>query len=205
MGPVLVGVGAPAAGALVEVLAMVGVAPIDGARDPEPAVPTSDAEVDGFVEAMFREHGPGLVRMIRLFVDDRNAAEDLVQEGFIRLARSTHRIDDSRKAAAYLRSIVFNLARDHNRRGLVSLRHRLPLDDSVASAEDEVVLSESHQEVVEALRSLPGRQRDCLILRYYDELGVDEVAAALGISRNSVKTHLTRGMRALEDALESSG
>ena len=138
-------------------------------------------------------------------MDDRNAAEDLVQEGFIRLARSTHRIDDSRKAAAYLRSIVLNLARDHNRRGLVSLRHRLPLDDSVASAEDEVVLSESHEQVVEALRSLPGRQRDCLILRYYDELGVDEVAAALGISRNSVKTHLTRGMRALEDALESSG
>jgi RNA polymerase sigma-70 factor (ECF subfamily) len=191
-------------GALVEVLAMVGVAPINGASDVEPAVPTSEADVHAFVESMYREHGPGLVRMVRLFVDDRNAAEDLVQEGFIRLARSAHRIDDSRKAAAYLRSIVLNLARDHNRRGLVSLRHRLPLEDSVASAEDEVVLSESHQEVVEALRSLPGRQRDCLILRYYDELAIDEVAAALSISRNSVKTHLTRGMRALEDALERS-
>ena len=52
-----------------------------------------------------------------------------MQEGFIRLARSAHRIEDQSKAAAYLRSIVLNLARDHNRRGLVSLRHHLPFDD----------------------------------------------------------------------------
>jgi RNA polymerase sigma-70 factor (sigma-E family) len=166
------------------------------------APPTeSGADADAFVEVMFHEHGPGLVRMVRLFVDDRNAAEDLVQEAFIRLSRSAHRIDDPTKAAAYLRSIVLNLARDHNRRGLVSLRHRLPLQDSVASAEDEVVLTEAHQQVVDALRDLPARQRDCMILRYYDELGIDEVAETLGISRNSVKTHLTRGMRALEATL----
>ena len=64
------------------------------------------------------------MRLARLFVDDRNAAEDLVQEAFIRLARSAHRIEDPARAPAYLRSIVLNLARDHNRRGLVSLRHR---------------------------------------------------------------------------------
>jgi RNA polymerase sigma factor (sigma-70 family) len=112
-----------------------------------------------------------------------------------------HKIEDHRKAAAYLRSIVLNLARDHNRRGLVSLRHRLPLDDRQASTEDLVVLAEEYQQVIDALRTLPRRQRDCLILRYYDELGIDDIAETLGISRNSVKTHLTRGMRALEHRL----
>jgi RNA polymerase sigma factor (sigma-70 family) len=136
--------------------------------------------------------------MVRLFVDDRNAAEDLVQEAYIRLARSADRIEDHRKAAAYLRSIVLNLARDQNRRGLVSLRHQLPLDDREASVEDTIVLAEDHRRVVDALRVLPRRQRDCLILRYYDELGIDEIAETLEISRNSVKTHLTRGMRSLE-------
>jgi RNA polymerase sigma-70 factor (sigma-E family) len=189
---------APGVQALVDLLAMARVAPVGTSTH-------APADSDAFIESMFNEHGRGLVRMVRLFVDDRNAAEDLVQEGFIRLARSAHRIDDRAKAAAYLRSIVLNLARDHNRRGLVSLRHRLPLQDSVASAEDEVVLSESHQQVVDALRDLPGRQRDCMILRYYDELSVDEVAKTLGISRNSVKTHLTRGMRALEGALAGDG
>jgi RNA polymerase sigma-70 factor (sigma-E family) len=175
---------------------MTGVTPVTSEAVPAMAS-SAPADVNAFVVLMYQEHGQGLVRMVRLFVDDRNAAEDLVQEAFIRLARSAHRIEDSRKAAAYLRSIVMNLARDHNRRGFVSLRHRLPLDDRVASTEDIVLMSEEHQQVVDALRSLPGRQRDCLMLRYYDELGVDEIAEALGISRNSVKTHLTRGMRAL--------
>jgi len=196
-------------GALHGILAMAGVTPIP-VTGPTLAAPTSRStdDVDAFVEAMYHEHGRGLVHMVRLFVDDRNAAEDLVQEAFIRLARSAHRIEDDRKAAAYLRSIVLNLARDHNRRGLVSLRHRVPLDDKEASVEDTVVLSEEHQQVIDALRTLPRRQRDCLILRYYDELGIDDIADTLDISRNSVKTHLTRGMRALGhtlgDELESA-
>ena len=55
--------------------------------------------------------------------------------------------------------------------------------------------------MLEALRELPHRQRACLVLRYYDELGHDEIAAILGISRNSVKTHLQRGLAALESRL----
>ncbi len=160
---------------------------------------STDATI--LVTRLFEEQGDSLVRLVRLFVDDRNAAEDLVQEAFIRLARAAHRIEDPARAAAYLRSIALNLARDHNRRGLVSLRHQLPVDDEVASTEDEVVLREDQQVVVDALRALPHRQRDCLILRYYDELGIDAIATTLGISRNSVKTHLTRGTRGLEQAL----
>jgi RNA polymerase sigma factor (sigma-70 family) len=161
------------------------------------------ADVDALVARLFEEEGQRLVRLVRLFVDDRNAAEDLVQEGFIRLARSAHRIADEAKAAAYLRSIVLNLARDHNRRGLVSLRHHLPFDRERASTEDQIVLRDDQQEVVDALRDLPHRQRTCLVLRYYEELGVDGIAEVLGISRNSVKTHLRRGMEAMEARLGS--
>ncbi len=153
---------------------------------------------------LFELEGQALVRLARLFVDDRNAAEDLVQEAFIRLARSAHRIREPDRAPAYLRSIVVNLARDHNRRGLVSLRHHLPFDDTRAATEDVIDLSDDQAEVVDALRDLPRRQRDCLVLRYYEEQGVDEIATTLGISRNSVKTHLTRGMQALRDALGES-
>jgi RNA polymerase sigma-70 factor (sigma-E family) len=170
---------------------------------PDPALlATRQAvDVDALVVELFNQEASSLVRLARLFVDDRNAAEDLVQEGFIRLARSAHRIQDPAKAAAYLRTIVLNLARDHNRRGLVSLRHHLPLDDRRASAEDEVELREDQQQVIDALRGLPHRQRDCLVLRYYHELGIDEIAEALGVSRNSVKTHLRRGLDSLERGL----
>ena len=88
-----------------------------------------------------------------------------------------------------------------NRRGLVSLRHHLPVDDRRASTEDEIELQEDQREVIEALRDLPHRQRTALVLRYYEELGIDDIAESMGISRNSVKTHLQRGLAALEQRL----
>ena len=170
------------------------------AIEERPVVGGSES-VDGVVEAMFREHGRALVRLARLFVDDRTAAEDVVQEAFIRLSRALHRIEEHDKAVAYLRSIVLNLARDHNRRGLLSLRHRLPDERRAVSTEDQVELDEGQREVVEALKRLPARQRDCLVLRYYLELSNPEIAETLGVSVNSVKTHLRRGMEMLERRL----
>ncbi|MDQ3738002.1 MAG: sigma-70 family RNA polymerase sigma factor [Actinomycetota bacterium] len=168
---------------------------------PDVVVTDPAVDVDRFVADMFRAEGASLVRLARLFVDDRNAAEDLVQEAFIRLARSAHRIEDPARAPAYLRSIVLNLARDHNRRGLVSLRHRSPLVDVQAGLDDEIAVRDDQRRMLDALRHLPARQRACLVLRYYDELGVDDIASTLGISRNSVKTHLQRGLAALEARL----
>jgi RNA polymerase sigma-70 factor (sigma-E family) len=160
-------------------------------------------EVESLVARLFHAEGRRLVSLARFFVDDRTAAEDLVQEAFIRLARSAHRIQDQDRAAEYLRSIVINLARDHNRRGLVSLRHRPPADPDEPSAEVRATQREDVREVVEALRSLPRRQRDCVALRYYLDLPIAEIAATLGLSSNSVKTHLQRGMRALSTQLEA--
>ena len=157
---------------------------------------------DDLVGALFASESGRLVSLARFFVDDRTAAEDLVQEAFIRLARASHRIRDEDRAAAYLRSIVINLARDHNRRGLVSLRHRPPEVVDEPSAEETASALESRREVVQALRELPRRQRDCVVLRYYLDLGIDDIAATLGVSPNSVKTHLTRGLRSLAAQLE---
>lgn len=97
------------------------------------------------------------MRLARLFTDDRNAAEDLVQEAFIRLHRSAHRIEDPDKAAPYLRSILLNLVRDHNRRGLMSLRHSEALtpESSPDAPDDMVILGEDQAAVVAALEDLP--------------------------------------------------
>ena len=55
--------------------------------------------------------------------------------------------------------------------------------------------------MLEAVRALPRRQRDCVTLRYFEELGIDAIAATLDLSANSVKTHLRRGMATLEARL----
>jgi RNA polymerase sigma-70 factor (sigma-E family) len=163
-----------------------------------------DGEADSLVATLFVAEAARLVSLARFFVDDRTAAEDLVQEAFIRLARSASRIRDEDRAAAYLRSIVVNLARDHNRRGLVSLRHRPPAVLDEPSAEETATVRESRSEVVTALRALPRRQRDCVALRYYLELSIEDIATTLGVSPNSVKTHLQRGLRSLAASLEET-
>ena len=166
-----------------------------------PAPETIDPDV--LVADLFAAEGRSLVRLARIFCDDRNAAEDLVQEAFIRLHRSASKIRDPQRAPAFLRSIVINLARDHNRRGLMSLRHRnsmQPADDP-PSTEELAVADESDEEIIRALRSLSDRQQRCLVLRFYLQLSEREIADTLGISRNSVNTHCQRGMAALERLL----
>jgi RNA polymerase sigma factor (sigma-70 family) len=162
------------------------------------------SEARELVVRLFEAEGRSLVRLARLFVDDRDAAEDLVQEAFLRLARHADRIQDVDRAPAYLRSIVLNLARDHNRRGLVSLRHHATAGREVdvgEDAADRLVRTEEHRRVLEAIRRLPARQRDCITLRYFEELSIDQVASTLGVSANSVKTHLQRAMAALDRQL----
>jgi RNA polymerase sigma-70 factor (sigma-E family) len=171
----------------------------------QPAVDEVDAraEHDRLV-GLFDDHATALVRLARLFVDDRDAAEDIVQEAFLRLAHNLSRINDPAKAAPYLRSIVLNLARDHNRRGLVSLRHRerARTDAVLEDVDRDLQLADDQRAVVAAIRALPTRQRDCVVLRYYLELPIAEIADTLGVSANSIKTHLQRALARLEHDLE---
>ena len=158
---------------------------------------------DALVAQLFDQEGAALVRLARLFTDDRNAAEDLVQEAFIRLHKSAHRIQSPVKAAPYLRSIVINLARDHNRRGLMSLRHQeaAPAGTSPEAPEDRLLLNEEQMLLLDEVRGLSPRQRDCILLRFYLELSEREIADAMSISPNSVKTHCRRGLASLRETI----
>jgi RNA polymerase sigma-70 factor (sigma-E family) len=160
-------------------------------------------DADALVATLFDQEARSLVRLARVFCDDVNAAEDLVQEAFLRLHRTAHTIRDPARAAPYLRSIVINLARDHNRRGLMSFRHRdaMRQPESTPGFEDDAAAAHDDQVVLEALRLLPDRQRSCLVLRFYLQLSEREIADTLDISPNSVKTHCRRGLASLEATL----
>jgi RNA polymerase sigma-70 factor (sigma-E family) len=185
------------------ILASDAACPSEGTVDGIAARPV-DRSTEALIVELFEQEATALVRLARLFTDDRNAAEDLVQEAFVRLHHAAHRIRDRSRAAAYLRSIVLNLARDHNRRGLMSLRHfeALTPHSSPEALDDRIVLDEQQAAVIEALQSLSPQQRDCLMLRFYLDLSEKEVADTLGISSNSVKTHCRRGFDRLRTRLE---
>lgn len=153
------------------------------------------------VVELYAAHHTSLVRLAALVAPEDGMAEDLVQEAFVRLYKSWRRIREPEKVPAYLRATIVNLARGRGRRMAVAWRNRPAPPDDAASAEDGALRREGQQVVIEALRKLPGRQRECLVLRYYQGLTESEIAETLGIGIGSVRTHTSRGMTALEKIL----
>ena len=153
---------------------------------------------------LYREHYVPLVRMASLILGDVASAEEVVQDGFVEMHHSWARVTEEAKRPAYLRSIVLNGARARGRRRTIARRVERGVPANAPGPDVAVVQGENRREVMAALRTLPTRQRECLVLRYYEELSESEIAQALGISTGSVKTHTSRGMAALARALEKT-
>lgn len=170
----------------------------------EPAPIAEPASAAEGVEALFRAHGDELVGMLWVFVGDRALAEDLAQEAFVRLFGAWDRLDDTSRAVGYLRATAFNLARAGFRRArLVGREAALGVSEAADDLPEwRAVLRDDQQQVIEALRGLAPRQRECLVLRFWAEMSGPEIAEALQISANSVKTHTRRGLRGLERHLK---
>jgi RNA polymerase sigma-70 factor (sigma-E family) len=157
---------------------------------------------DRAVIELYSQHYRALVRLAALLVRDTPTAEEVVQDSFVAMHGGWQRLRDTEKALAYLRQAVVNRARS-------VLRHRTVVDRNMQKAPPDMpsaehgalVLLERHA-VVAALRDLPGRQREAIVLRYYADLSEAEIATAMGISRGAVKSHTARGMSALRAALE---
>ena len=156
------------------------------------------------LEQLFRDRWVEMVRLARLLTGSTAGAEDLVQDAFVRLYvrwGGLRRID---RPGAYLRTAVLNGCRSQLRHRRVSDRHeaRRTVLAPTATPESEALASAEHDRMVGALRSLSGRQREALVLRYYLDLPEAEIAATMGVSPGSVKTHLHRGLAALAQLLE---
>ena len=151
-----------------------------------------------------REHYAQLVRLASLLLDDVGSCEEVVQDAFVRVWQQGAELRSPDKLPAYLRSAVLNGARSRLRRRLVQRRHlaTVPPPGAHRAAEDDALATDPDRAVLEALRRLPDRQREVLVLRYYLDLPEAEIAATLGISAGSVKTHAHRGLATLAARLE---
>jgi RNA polymerase sigma-70 factor (sigma-E family) len=153
------------------------------------------------VTALYAEHALGLVRLAVLLVGDRASAEDIVQDAFLGLYRRWDRLPDTSAPLAYVRVSVLNgcrtaLRRRSRARSVGNLTER-PAD----SAEAVALLSEEQRAVAGALRRLPERQREALVLRYYLDLSEAEIAAVMGISRGTVKSATSRALATVRRTL----
>lgn len=149
----------------------------------------------GFAEFV-RAEQVNLVRLALLLVGDRADAEDLAQVCLVRMSRRWDRLDEPH---AYARTVLASLAVDRWRR----LR-RLPIAVAMldrATPGDHAADTVTRSAMLHELRQLPTRQRAVLVLRFYEGWSEAEIAAALGCSPGTVKTHAARGLARLRTQL----
>ena len=155
------------------------------------------------VTAIYTAHYRSLVRLAVLLVRDVATAEEVVQDSFIAMHAAWRRLRDTEKALSYLRQSVVNRSRS-------VLRHRVVVDKNapkpapdMPSAEQGAISLLERSAVIAALRTLPPRQKEALVLKYYADLSEAQIADSMGISRGAVKSHTARGVAALRVVLET--
>jgi len=161
------------------------------------AVPSPDAH------SMFLSHYLGLVRLSRLLVDDRETAEEIVQDVFAAMQSRWRDFADAEAALRYLRTSVVNRSRSalRFRRRWRALVLQAPRD--VAPAEDDALSRLEYLRMQRAVAALPRRQREVVVLRYYQDLPVAEVARILRISQGAVKSSTSRALDSLQTLMRT--
>jgi RNA polymerase sigma-70 factor (sigma-E family) len=172
----------------------------DGPRDMGRDRPALAA--DDFINQLYAAHAVRMVRVAVLLLGDQPSAEDVVQEAFIALYRGLPRLRDRSKAVPYLRVAVVNGARSVLRGRKRAALRRVPYEPPVWSAESAAMVGEERRELLVAVAMLPGRQREVLALRYYLNLNDNEISTALGISRGTVSSTISRALAALARELK---
>lgn len=158
-----------------------------------PFAVTSARDPGEAFDDLFREQYGAMVRLAHLMTRSNLAAEDLVQDAFVRVRAAWDRIEEP---VPYLRRSVVNACRSwHRTRARDAARDR-------ATAMPEAALSSDTAEVLDSVLRLPWGQRTALILRYYEDLSEAEIAKAMGCRPGTVKSHLHRGRAAVRREIE---
>lgn len=160
------------------------------------------------VRVLFAEHRLGLVRMAVLLVDDRETAQDVVQEAFLQVHARRGSLPSSEAALAYVRRCVLNGARTVLRRRRTARRAAVTevAEAPMAPGADAAVLSALQQAaVVQAVRALPTRQQQVVILRFWLDLTAGQAAEVLGVRPTAVAAATFKAMRTLGRLLSDQG
>jgi RNA polymerase sigma factor (sigma-70 family) len=160
----------------------------------------------GEIESWYRAYRAELVRLAAFALGDRDAAEEVVQDVFARVYRKPPALRVPGEGLRYLRSAVLNRCRSRMTRSAIGRRatDRVNAEPEPyrRTTEERGIDAATRDHVLAAVRKLPRRQRDVVLLRYWLDLPEAEIAATLGVSAGTVKTSAHRAMAALIPVLE---
>jgi len=155
------------------------------------------------VQELFRAHWLELVRLATVMVGDAATAEDVVQDAFEHLHRSWHRLREPASGLAYARSSVLNGCRSVHRRAAVARKYGARLAQPAdATTPDAAAAAAEAAQVGAALQRLSRRQREVIVLRYYADLDIAEIAGMLRLTQSGVRATLSRALTAMARELQ---
>jgi RNA polymerase sigma-70 factor (ECF subfamily) len=167
-------------------------------EQPGPSPPAVLAEQSDRLSALFQAHADRLYRLARRLVASADDALDLVQETFLKAARSPESIPrESRYEEAWLVRVMINVRRDQWRKERVRKRHELDLKDAAVQPDDPERTFVIRTTVWRALDYLSPRRRAVVVMHELEGLSIASTASILGINPITVRWHLSRGRREL--------
>lgn len=154
------------------------------------------------VDEWMRLYGDRIIRVVYLIIDDYHVAEEITQEVFVRAFKSMNSFRGDSSAYTWLYRIALNLSRNHlNRKSKISFR---PLkieekeDVLTESPEEKMVRKDLSRKIRDSIMQLSLIYREVIILHYFEDLKVSEIAQVLQQPEGTVKSKLSRGREALE-------
>jgi len=153
-------------------------------------------------EQLVSRHQGSVWNVAFRLLGDAHQAEDIAQEAFLRILRAAPRYRPTASFRTYLYRIATRLCRDQRRRSSPSLCPDLDAQLGTAAAPEGLVADDQTRAAVRAaLASLPVKQREAVILRYYESLRYDEISQVMGVSPKAIERLLTRGRAGLAKRL----
>jgi DNA-directed RNA polymerase specialized sigma24 family protein len=179
---------------------------LQGPRGKHASIPglRADRGADRTVAALYGQHYAALVRLASLLVGDAVTGEEIVQDSFVALYASRRRLGDGDWALSYLRQSVLHRSRSAGR-GHTGTEPKAPGPGTEGPAgPGRRSTAPGGSAVISALRALPARQREAVVMRYYAGLSEERVAEAMAITRRAAREHTERGMVALRAMLDAA-
>ena len=158
--------------------------------------------MDGILEEMIEEHAAHLLRLAYFYVKNRQTAEDIVQEVFIKFSQRGY--EERGQLRAYLSTLTINQSKDYLKswhyKKLLLQEKIFPIPGN--RQRDELVAAEERSQIGAAILKLSLTYREPIILYYFEEMKIRDIAQLLGIAENTVKTRLKRAREALKPHLK---
>ncbi|MDP1415996.1 sigma-70 family RNA polymerase sigma factor [Lysinibacillus capsici] len=158
--------------------------------------------MDGILEEMIEEHAAHLLRLAYFYVKNRQTAEDIVQEVFIKFSQRGY--EERGQLRAYLSTLTINQSKDYLKswhyKKLLLQELIFPIQGN--KQRDELVAAEERSHIGAAILKLSLTYREPIILYYFEEMKIRDIAQLLGIAENTVKTRLKRAREALKPHLK---